>query len=162
MFYPSNGHFVSGRILNNLLRQHNQKSRLNSGRLVRRPRHLQINLDIFENYEITLSTDTRVYCQDFVYEKSEKSSLHAKCTYGTLVRVSPSFHHHLSQNLLSSTFAPLWTYDENTEYSYNLWMEATRGGIVEVSVCSANKSPPFVYVFKTEYWISDKLSIMNV
>lgn len=68
-------------------------------------------------------------------EKSEKSMLHAKCMYGTLVRVTPSFHHHLSQNLLSSTFAPLWTYEENMEFSYDLWMEASQRGFVDVSVC---------------------------
>lgn len=91
-------------------------------------------------------------------QKSEKSKLHAKYTYGALVEVSPSFHHHLSQNLLSSTFAPLWTYDENMEFSYNLWMGASQWGLgMFLCVCSLQITS-FVSVFgmKTDNQVSQK------
>ena len=86
-------------------------------------------------------------------QKSEKSTLHAKRTYGALVRVTPSFHHHLPPNLLSSTFAPLWTYEENTEFTYNLWMGAARRGSsvdVSVFVCSGYSSFSFVSGTKSD------------
>lgn len=100
--------------------------------------------DILEIFIVVFYTETRLSSSWYPNslseccvwaQKSEKSMLHAKCMYGTLVGVTPSFHHHLSQNLLSSTFAPLWTYDENMEFSYNLWMEASRRGFVDVFVC---------------------------